>query len=437
MSLPVQFGTDGIRGRYGDEITADLAYRLGWAVASVFDLPVFVGYDTRESSPSLAAAVLGGLRDGGAEAINLGLFTTPGVAVIARQRAGVGVVVSASHNPYYDNGLKVLGDGGAKLDPATERAVTEALHRAPAPPRASFDEPAPDRTGEAEYAEHLRSLVKGDFSSLYVVLDCANGAASHVARDLFASTGALLTMMHDQPDGRNINEQCGSTHVEDLAATVGRLGADLGLAFDGDADRMIAVDASGEVRDGDDLMVLFALDRARRDELGGGLVVTSMSNLGLHRALAGEHIDIIETDVGDRNVVMALEEAQWSFGGEQSGHLIFRDLAPTGDGLLTGLLLCDLVVRRGPLGELASAAWQRMPQRLINVAREQYDEVVVSQIFDELSAFYKVNGDDVRLIIRPSGTEPVVRVMIEGIDGDFVESFSRRVQRFFHTSPSA
>ena len=430
--MPVRFGTDGIRGRANEEITVDLAYRLGRAVGSVFSAPVFVGYDTRESSPSLAAAVLAGLADEGAEAVNLGYFTTPGVAVIAQQRGGVGVVVSASHNPFYDNGLKVLGLGGGKLDHATEEAVTAALNAASAAPRSTFDEPARDVTGERDYVAHLRELVPGDFSSLHLVIDCANGAASTVAERLFVGTGARLTMLHDQPDGRNINENCGSTNVASLISAMQYTGANLGLAFDGDADRLIAVDEAGNVRDGDDLMVLFSLDLALRDLLGGGLVVTSMSNLGLRQALMSHGIAIVETEVGDRNVLMALEEQSWPFGGEQSGHLIFRDIAPTGDGLLTGLLLCDLVVRRGPLSDQAVAAWQRVPQAIINVARDSYDDVAVRQIFDELSGFYRVEADDVRLVIRPSGTEPVIRVMIEGLNGDFVKEFTQRLLSFFH-----
>ena len=430
--MTVRFGTDGIRGRANEEITVDLAYRLGRAVGSVFSAPVFVGYDTRESSPSLAAAVLAGLVDEGADAVNLGYFTTPGVAVIAQQRGGVGVVVSASHNPFYDNGLKVLGLGGGKLDHATEEAVTAALNAASAAPSATFDEPARDVTGARDYVAHLRELVPGDFSSLHLVIDCANGAASTVAERLFVGTGARLTMLHDQPDGRNINENCGSTNVASLISAVQYTGANLGLAFDGDADRLIAVDEAGHVRDGDDLMVLFTLDLALRDLLGGGLVVTSMSNLGLRQALVSHGIAIVETDVGDRNVLMALEEQSWLFGGEQSGHLIFRDIAPTGDGLLTGLLLCDLVVRRGPLSDQAVAAWQRVPQAIINVARDSYDDVAVRQIFDELSGFYRVEADDVRLVIRPSGTEPVIRVMIEGLNGDFVKEFTRRLQGYFH-----
>ena len=432
MVKPVRFGTDGIRGRADDEITPDLAYRLGFAVASVFAAPVFVGYDTRESSPTLARAVLAGLRDNGAVGVNLGYFTTPGVAVIASQRGGVGVVVSASHNPYYDNGLKVLGLGGGKLDHATEEAVTTALNAAPSS-TSTFDDVAIDESAQHDYAQHLRSLVPRDLSSLHIVLDCANGAASHVAHELFESTGARLTTINDQPDGRNINKECGSTHVQGLVAKVSELGADLGLAFDGDADRLIAVDAEGSVRDGDDLMVLFATDFFERNALGGGLVVTSMANLGLHRALAQTGIAIVETDVGDRNVLMSLEEQSWMFGGEQSGHLIFRGLAPTGDGLLTGLLLADLVVRRGPLAQQARNAWERVPQQLVNVARDDYDDDAVHALFDELRLDYGIEPADVRLLIRPSGTEPVVRVMIEALNAEFVDAFSARLQSIFLT----
>lgn len=427
MVMAVRFGTDGIRGRAGEAITVDLAYRLGRAVASVFDVPVFVGYDTRESSPVLAAAVLAGLADGGASGVNLGYFTTPGVAVIAQQRGGAGVVVSASHNPFYDNGLKVLGVGGAKLDHATEAEVERALNEAPGAPAERFAPTPVDSSAEAQYVAHLRELVPVDLSSLSIVVDCANGAASHVARELFAATGATLTLIHDNPNGRNINENAGSTHVDALVAAVRAHRADLGLAFDGDADRLIAVDGEGTVRDGDDLMVLFALDRLDRGRLGGGVAVTSMSNLGLYRALERRGVEIEETDVGDRNVLLALEERSWYFGGEQSGHLIFRDLAPTGDGLLTGLMLGELVVRRGPLCELAGSAWRRVPQQLFNVPREHFSESVVEGLFEELLAHYGVERDDVRLLVRPSGTEPVVRVMIEALNAEFVDVFTERL----------
>ena len=428
--MTVRFGTDGIRGRAYEEISLDLAYRLGRAVGTVFSVPVYVGYDTRESSPVLALAVLAGLADAGAQGHNLGVFTTPGVAVIAQRRGGAGIVVSASHNPYHDNGLKVLGVGGAKLDFATEAAVEHQLNAAPGPGREHFDDVAVDVAAEHEYVEHLRSLVPGDLSSLHLVLDCANGAASHVAHELFEATGARVTTLHDSPNGININLRCGSTHPEDLRAAVVELGADLGLAFDGDADHLIAVDAAGALRNGDDLAVLFSLDRHSRGELGG-LVVTVMSNLGVHRALGEQGVEIIETDVGDRNILAALEERSWNFGAEQSGHLIFRHLSPTGDGLLTGMLVADMVARGGPLADQCDAAWQRVPQDLINIAADDYDDFAVREMFEEECELMKVGDGEVRLLIRPSGTEPLVRVMVEALDESFVASFARRLRSHF------
>jgi len=431
MAMAVRFGTDGIRGRASDEITVELAYRLGRAVATVFSVPIYVGYDTRESSPTLAAAVLSGLREGGAHGVNLGYFTTPGVAVIAQQRGGAGIVVSASHNPYFDNGLKVLGVGGAKLDRATEAAVERALLAADGPSDDDFAVIEIDESAEHEYVKHLRELAPADLSSLRIVIDCANGAASHVVHELFALTGADVTVIHDRPDGRNINEDAGSTHVARLISVVRELDADLGLAVDGDADRLIAIDSEGTIRDGDDLMVLFALDRHERQLLGGGVAVTSMSNLGLYRALEAAGVEIEETDVGDRNVLLALEERSWILGGEQSGHVIFRDLAPTGDGLLTGLLLAELIVRRGSLADLAGAAWRRVPQELLNVSREHFSDLAVQELFDELLALYGVERDDVRLLVRPSGTEPLVRIMIEALNAEFVEVFCERVTSLY------
>lgn len=429
MAMAVRFGTDGIRGKAYETITVDLAYRLGRAVGTVFDAPVFVGYDTRESSPVLTAAVLAGVASVGGQATNLGVFTTPGVAVIAQRRRGVGIVVSASHNPYYDNGLKVLGLGGTKLDFVTEAAVTDALNAAPSPVSTDFPVVAIDAQAQHDYAAHLRTIVPSDLSALTIVLDCANGASSSVAHELFEATGARVFTLHDQPTGHNINEACGSTHPDDLMAAVVEYGADLGLAFDGDADRLIAVDATGTLRDGDDLMVLFALDSAA--VRASGVVVTSMSNLGLRRAMHQHGIELVETDVGDRHVLIALEERDWSFGGEQSGHLIFRDLSPTGDGLLTGLRLAELVARRGPLADLADEAWHRVPQALINVPHENYDDEVVRHLFAALQRQHTLSDEDVRLLIRPSGTEPVVRIMVEASNGAFVDDFVIALGRHF------
>ncbi|MDE3008639.1 MAG: phosphoglucosamine mutase [Acidobacteriota bacterium] len=421
--MAVRFGTDGIRGRVDEEVTLELSYQLGWAVARVLRATTYVGYDTRESSPALAAAVLAGLRDGGATGVHLGFFTTPGVAYVAQSRGGAGVVVSASHNPYFDNGLKVLGVGGAKLERARELELEAALSSAPRPPSLDFTLAAIDADAETSYVARLRELVSADFSSLRLVVDCAHGAASHVAPELFSLTGADVTILHASPDGLNINFEAGSTDVARLVACVRETGADLGLALDGDADRLIAVDHTGQVRNGDDLMVLFASDRLAQGTLGGGVALTTMSNLGVRRALEDLGVDVVETDVGDRNVLVALEERDWLLGGEQSGHVIFRDLASTGDGLLTGLVLCDLVCRRGALADQANAAWTRVPQEMVNVAVADFDDDVVRAIFDEVRAPFAFRDADVRLVVRPSGTEPVVRVMVESLSQDFVTNF--------------
>jgi phosphoglucosamine mutase len=432
--MPVHFGTDGIRGLVPDEINVKLAYRLGRAVAEVFVAPIYVGYDTRESSPELAQAVLAGLADGGASGVNLGIFTTPGVAVIAQQRSGAGIVVSASHNPYHDNGLKVLNLGGGKLDRATEEGVENALSNTDAPTTLDFLHAPIDESAQHDYAHHLRELVPNDLTGLHIVLDCANGAASYVAHELFEATGARITAINDQPDGKNINLNCGSTKPAGLSAKVLELRADLGLAFDGDADRLIAVDAQGVVRDGDDIMILLTLDRINSGTLGGGLAVTQMSNLGLHRAMREARVEVIETEVGDRNVLLALEERAWNLGGEQSGHIIFRELAPTGDGLLTGLLVADLVKRNGPLAAQADRAWLRVPQALINIANADYNNAQVESIFNRLSEEFAVDPADVRLLIRPSGTEPVVRVMIEALNAEFVTTFTQELHALFGDS---
>ena len=429
------FGTDGIRGRAGSDITPQLAYRLGFAVAQVLSAVAFVGYDTRESSLELSRAVMAGLHDGGAAAINLGVIATPAVAVIAEERGGVGVIVSASHNPWEDNGLKVLGCGGGKLDQATETAVSNALEVAPSHDGPFADVPV-DESGAEDYATRLISLFSPDaLSSLHIVVDCANGAGGRSAPSVLDALGARVTVLHNEPTGRNINDQCGSTHPQSLVAAVTELGADLGIALDGDADRLIAVDADGIVRDGDDLLAIFATDFAQRGVALPGVVLTTMSNWGVRRALEAQGLDVVETDVGDRHVLFAMEERGWPLGGEQSGHLIFADYSPTGDGLLTGLLLADLVARRGPLHLLADGSWHRVPQRLVNLPKDLYDDDATRILLDDELDRFSLGVDDVRIIIRPSGTEPVVRVMIEADNAELVESFCEKLLRL-HTPAS-
>ena len=378
---------------------------------------------------------MAGLRDGGAAAINLGVIATPAVAVIAEERGGVGVIVSASHNPWEDNGLKVLGCGGGKLDQATETAVSNALEVAPSHDGPFADVPV-DESGAEDSATRLISLFSPDaLSSLHIVVDCANGAGGRSAPSVLDALGARVTVLHNEPTGRNINDQCGSTHPQSLVAAVTELGADLGIALDGDADRLIAVDADGIVRDGDDLLAIFATDFAQRGVALPGVVLTTMSNWGVRRALEAQGLDVVETDVGDRHVLFAMEERGWPLGGEQSGHLIFADYSPTGDGLLTGLLLADLVARRGPLHLLADGSWHRVPQRLVNLPKDLYDDDATRILLDDELDRFSLGVDDVRIIIRPSGTEPVVRVMIEADNAELVESFCEKLLRL-HTPAS-
>ena len=429
----MQFGTDGIRGVAGDDVTSSLAFALGRAVARTFpDGPVVVGCDTRESSGWLLASVIAGLNAEGATVRNLGVMPTPAVAVVAEGVLGSGVVVSASHNPYADNGLKVFGPLGAKLDRAAEESIETLLNGEFADESydGPFDLPELYLEGVAYYYALLKSRVPGQsLAGLKVVIDCANGAASYLAPQLFSELGCDLTVLHAEPNGTNINEACGSTHPDDLIAAVRTYGADLGLAFDGDADRCVAVDATGVLRDGDDQMVVFATDLHARGGLRGTLVVTSMSNLGLRRAMRAANVALRETDVGDKYVLAALEEHDLPFGGEQSGHLIFRSLSPTGDGVLTGLLLCDLVRRRGPLGELCDELWHRSPQQLWNIERDAYDEHLVDDLVREALAAAGVALEDARVVIRPSGTEPVVRVMLECDDARVLTSLDEALRQ--------
>lgn len=425
----MRFGTDGLRGRVDDEITEDVAFRLGHAVATTFGAhPCVVGADTRESSPRLVAAVAAGLTKGGASAVNLGTITTPGVAVVARDRDAVGIVVSASHNAFTDNGLKVFGPGGEKLDDVTQTTVQRYFDAAPSGP-GSYEAPPVDPSGAQRYLDiRVDALPANALAGLHIALDCANGAASDLAPTFFRRLGADVTVIHAAPDGRNINANCGSTHPHDLAARVRAGHEDLGLAFDGDADRCIAVDAHGAVRDGDDLMILFALDLNSRNELGGTLVVSQMSNLGLHRAMREARIDVVETDVGDRHVLRELEARDLPFGGEQAGHLLFRRLSSTGDGLLTGALLCELLTRRGRLHQLADAAWSRVPQVLLNVPAADFDADFVESTRADLLVRLHVTDRDYRMLVRPSGTEPVVRIMVESTDHGFVDEFVARMR---------
>ncbi|MGH9046563.1 MAG: phosphoglucosamine mutase, partial [Acidimicrobiales bacterium] len=374
------FGTDGVRGVANVDLTGELALALGRATARVMGAPSYVvGRDTRRSGPLLQGAFSAGLATEGADVFDVGVLPTPALALMARARRLPAAVVSASHNPFGDNGIKLFSALGSKLPIETERSIERKLdelldspdHPPSRPVGAEVGAIVADFKAVDEYRQGVARALKGRrLDGLHIVLDCANGAASAVGPHIFRSLGARVDAVFDRPNGVNINDGCGSTHPEALSRTVVERSASLGLAFDGDADRLVAVDHRGIVADGDTLLALFAVDFAARGLLpGNSVVVTVMSNLGFRLAMAERNIEVIETPVGDRAVLEALEAGDFHLGGEQSGHIVFRALATTGDGVLTGLLLADLVARSGhPLAALAHGLVERVPQVLVNVA---------------------------------------------------------------------
>ncbi len=425
----LRFGTDGLRGVANADLTPELALALGRAAARVLGAPeVLIGRDTRRSGPLLQSALAAGFAAEGAGVLDLGVLPTAGVAYCAATRGLPAAMVSASHNPFGDNGIKLFDAAGIKLDPATEHRVEGVLDAlldgvlpdGPAGPSAVGERVgtvAPGSDGVADYRAHLVGALDGRrLDGLRVVVDCANGAASAVAPDVVAALGAVVVAVAAEPNGTNINHGCGSTHPMAVAAAVLQHGADLGLAFDGDADRLIAVDHGGDVVDGDTLLALFAVDMAERGELPGNAVVTTvMSNLGFHHAMAHRGIAVRETPVGDRQVLAALDAEGLALGGEQSGHIVFRHRATTGDGILTGLLLADAVVRAGqPLADLAGGLVERVPQVLLNVTVPDPRRLDgAGEVWETVAAIADELGDAGRVLLRPSGTEPFVRVMVE------------------------
>jgi phosphoglucosamine mutase len=416
----LRFGTDGVRGVANVEVTPELALALGRAAARVLGpAPAFVvGADPRRSSPLLLAALAAGITSEGIDVVDLGVVPTPTVAWESARRGVPGAMVSASHNPFSDNGIKLFAAGGRKLGDDTEAAIEAALAApgGPAPAGADVGTLAGDQRAAAQaWAQSVVGTLEGRvLEGLTVVLDCANGAASSVAPGVLGALGATVDVINAEPDGMNINDGCGATYPEAAAAVVVERGADLGIALDGDADRCIAVDHEGRVVDGDQILAVLALDRQARGTLpGGAVVVTVMSNLGFRLAMAERGIEVVETAVGDRYVLDALDAEGLVLGGEQSGHVIQRDLATTGDGVLTAAHLCDVVARSGrPLADLASVV-ERLPQVLRNVRLAQRDEGLLAAVAGDVAAAEAELGERGRVLLRPSGTEPVVRVMVE------------------------
>ncbi|MGQ0550178.1 MAG: phosphoglucosamine mutase [Armatimonadota bacterium] len=415
------FGTDGIRGVANADLTPELATLVGRAAGATLGAsgaPFFIGRDTRISGPMLEAALAAGLCSVGAPVELGGILPTPAIAFLTRQRAAAcGVVISASHNPVEDNGIKLFGPDGFKLPDAVEDAI-EALIDHPSPIRPTGAalagiHAAPE--AEDRYLTSLLELSAGRLSGLRIVVDCAYGAAYRVAPRLWAALGATVIPLHDQPDGTRINVGCGSTHLEPLRRAVAAHSADLGFAHDGDADRVLAVDDRGEDVDGDALMGITALDRHARGCLTGATVVaTVMSNVGLEEVLKRAGIRLERAKVGDRYVLERMRELGATLGGEQSGHLIFLDRATTGDGLVTAIEVTNVMIRTGRrLSELRRAI-PRYPQVLVNVRVRERDGVAeappVARAVAAAAARLASRG---RILVRPSGTEPLIRVMVE------------------------
>jgi phosphoglucosamine mutase len=362
----------------------------------------------------LEAAFVAGLSAEGVEVIRLGVMPTPAVAFEAARLGAMGAVISASHNPYHDNGIKLFGIGGTKLADHVEETIEACLHEL----GATSGEPGivHGRRDPSGYIEHLLGVLEGrHLRGLRVVIDAANGAASHVVADVFGRTGAHVVVVHAAPDGRNINAGCGATDPSGLRAAVVAERAHVGIALDGDADRLIAVDERGDVVDGDHVIAICAEDMRPRGLLRHDtVVVTVMANLGFRLAMREAGIDVVETAVGDRYVLEALTEGGYSLGGEQSGHVIFPDHATTGDGMLTGLVLLDIVQRSGKqLSLLAATAMTQLPQVLVNVRVGVRRPDVAELLVDEIAAAAAPLGDHGRILVRPSGTEPLIRVMVE------------------------
>ncbi len=497
--MTLKFGTDGVRGA-ASELTDELVEALGTAAVSVLDADRFViGRDTRWSGPRIEASLRRGIEAAGVSAEGLGVVPTPAVALVSSDEQVAGAVISASHNPFADNGIKFFAPGGLKLTDATEAELEAELDRVLAAGRSAevvgggaadgadagdggaddggadavganhgrFDvdggfvggvvsptdarpldavdggvippaHPGPGafRTAPAElqrigrYVELVQGSVAGrDLAGMKVVIDCANGAASLVAPAVLDALGVDLLVLHAEPDGTNINADCGSTHPESLQSAVVEAGADVGLAFDGDADRVLAVDERGRLVDGDELIGLCAIDLRERGELAHDtVVVTVMTNLGFHLGMAEHGVKVVQTQVGDRYVLEGLEAGGYVLGGEQSGHAIFRRLATTGDGLLTGVQLLDLVRRSGrPLSELAAGAMRRLPQVLENVRVAHRDPEIARAIASEIAVVEADLGATGRVLVRPSGTEPLVRVMVEAPEATTAQQAADRL----------
>lgn len=422
------FGTDGVRGLANGLLTAELATNLGVAAAQVLgergefakhktDRPfAIVGRDPRASGEFLQSAICAGLASAGVDVIDVGVVPTPAVAFLTDHTgADLGVMLSASHNPMPDNGIKFFARGGVKLDDAIEDAIEAHLKITNNLPTGSgVGRIRSDHDLIEKYLHHLNASITNSLEGIKVVIDGANGSASLVGPEALRRAGAQVVTIHCEPDGLNINEKCGSTHMEDLFAAVLAHGADIGIAHDGDADRCLAVDAAGNFVDGDQILAILAVGRKERNELVGNTVVaTVMSNLGFNIAMREHGIEVIAAAVGDRYVLEEMRNGGFTIGGEQSGHVVLSEFATTGDGALTALHILSEMKRTGKtLAQLASLV-TKLPQVLINVPNVDKSAVTKTVVVDAVSKAEKELGETGRVLLRPSGTEPLIRVMVE------------------------
>ncbi|PTU84884.1 phosphoglucosamine mutase [Staphylococcus pasteuri] len=435
------FGTDGVRGVANEELTPELAFKLGRYGGYVLahnkgeNHPrVLVGRDTRVSGEMLESALIAGLISIGAEVMRLGIISTPGVAYLTREMdAELGVMISASHNPVADNGIKFFGSDGFKLSDDQENEIEELLDQEnPSLPRPTGTEIVHYSDyfeGAQKYLSYLKSTVDVNLEGMKIVLDGANGSTSSLAPFLFGDLEADTETVGCSPDGYNINENCGSTHPEALAKKVLETGSDFGLAFDGDGDRIIAVDENGKIVDGDQIMFIIGQEMHKNQELNNNMIVsTVMSNLGFYKALENEGIQSNKTKVGDRYVVEEMRKGNYNLGGEQSGHIVLMDYNTTGDGLLTGVQLAAIIKMSGKsLSELASQM-KTYPQSLINVrVTDKYrveENIDVKEVMTKVEV--EMNGEG-RILVRPSGTEPLVRVMVEASTDEDAKRYAQQI----------
>ena len=430
------FGTDGIRGIAGEypldskTVTA-VGSALGeWIVAGGRERQVVIGMDTRESGPALASEIAGGLAGSAVGVDFAGVTTTPGIAYLAKTGPfSAGIMISASHNPYRDNGIKVLGHSGYKLPDELEETLEGSIFASREALEPAAVELSVDEELDRGYIDHLASTLPDGLRGLRLIADCANGSASRLAPELFTRLGARVEAIGDAPDGRNINLNCGSLHLESLREAVARSSADLGVAFDGDADRALFVSASGRVVDGDAVLLITARYLKAQGKLPGNVVVaTVMSNLGLERALAAHGIELVRTPVGDKYVLEEMLRRGAVLGGEQSGHVIFHEWATTGDGMLTAIRVLEVMTSAGESLDQLASELTVYPQKLVNVRvkeRKPLEQLV--PVRDEIRAAEAAFGDSGRVLVRFSGTEPLARVMVEGADARMVNDWTERI----------